>query len=126
MMGDNDTRLTAEPTTMQKLQAKAAEREKIVDQIARLLWESGEMLAETEGGSMPTWDEVLLSRITGSPLEDEYGSACMSWWLDHTHRAEALLALDADQALALAQILITQAAKTQKQTELDLWRKLFP
>lgn len=109
-------------STMERLQAKSEARAAIVDQIARMLWESGEMLAETEGGSLPSWGEITDARRSGS--EDEFTSACWSWWLDHAHKAEAILALDARQSLALAKILIDSAAVQQTQMELDLWRKI--
>jgi hypothetical protein len=103
---------------MDRLEAKAAERAKIVDQIAGILWRNGEELAETEGGSMPTWEEVVARRC------DCVNDVHWAYWLDHTHRAEALLSLAAPDALLLAKLLIDSALSTQNQMELDLWRKI--
>jgi len=102
---------------MARIVLRAAEREKIVDQIARMLWESGEMLADSEGGSMPTWDEVRAGCVAQT-------EGCWDWYLAHKRRAEAVLALDAAQSLALARILLDRAARQYRELELDLWAKI--
>ena len=47
------------PEIMERLKAKAKARATIVDEIARILWENGEMLADAEDGRMPTWQEII-------------------------------------------------------------------
>lgn len=89
---------------LDRLRAKAEARAAIVNDIARILWENGEVLADTEGGSMPTWDEI-------ARRSDD---ATWGWFLDHTHRAEALMALQPADALTLA----------QEALERDLWAKV--
>lgn len=111
------------PDPFAKLRQRAAARDVIVDQIARMFWESGEELADTEGGTMPTWDEVC-ANLDGSGGDENFTQACCDWWLSHKHRAEAVLALDATQSLALANILIAHAQEQHRRLELDLWRKI--
>lgn len=105
------------------LEQKAAVRAAIIDQVARMLWESGEMLADTEGGAMPSWG-VVCANLNGSGGDEDFTQACCDWYLNHTHKAEAILALDAKQSLALANILVASAQRQYDQLELDLWRKV--
>lgn len=116
MSGNNDD-------PMARFQPKAAERAAVIDQIARMLWESGEALADTEGGSMPTWDQIR-EAVETRIGDADFVNACFGWWLDHKHKAEAILALDAAQSLTLATFLIENAKRYQERTELDLWRKI--
>lgn len=104
-----------------RLRAKADARAAIVNDIARILWENGEALADTEGGSMPTWDEVVDRRHTGTAATTD---AYWSWFLDHTHRAEALMVLQPADALTLAKHLIDSAMRSQEALERDLWGKV--
>lgn len=109
------------PEATERLKAKTAARAAIVNDIARILWENGEALADTEDGSMPTWDEVVAGR--GS-VNLKFKDACWSWFLNHSRQADALLALSSADALTLAKHLIDSAARAQEATELDLWRKI--
>ena len=108
---------------MERLQAKSEARAKIVDEIARVLWENGEMLAQTEGGAMPSWKEVLASR-TADGISQEFKEACWSWWVNHTHSAEALLSVDASGAMTIAKHLMDSAARQQRDETLALWGKV--
>lgn len=113
----------ADPAAIDRLKAKAEARAAIVNEIAKILWENGEMLADTEGGSMPTWDEVLTNR-RAEGVSQELKEGCWSWFLAHAHQAEALLNLDAADSLTLAKHLIDSAMRTQRSIELDLWHKI--
>ena len=104
------------PEAMARLKAKAEARAAIVNDIARILWENGEMLAGTEGGAMPSWEEI----VAGKDRKD----ACFAWFLGHARGAELLLSLDARDALTLAKHLIDSAMRLQEALEMDLWRKI--
>lgn len=99
--------------TMERLQAKAFERAALRDRIAQMLYENGEMLADWEGGSPPTWEEIA------DPTGDHADIR-----LDHQHRADALLGLDAPACLELARILLGIAATKYDALESDLWAKV--
>ena len=110
---------------MDRLRARAAAHAELVDTVARILWENGEMLADTEGGSMPTWQELAHLRAHPEQCESAAAHGAFSeWWLSHTRKAQALLDLDARSSLQLGQILITHAGTKFEQLELDLWRKI--
>jgi hypothetical protein len=110
---------------MERIQARAIERAKIVDQIARILYENGEMLADTEGGAMPGWDEVVAElRAAAAAATSEYHDMCVHCWLSHTHQADALLRIDAAGSLTLATLLIGNAQKLHTSIEMDLWHKI--
>ena len=121
---------TTEIPRVERLRAKAAERAKVTDQIARMLWESGPMTAAWEGdGASPTWDEITEWRFTdlpdnAHPEHRKIHEAHTGYWLDTWHKAEALQALDADQSMTLARIMLDQAQRQQKDLELQLWRKV--
>lgn len=112
---------------MQRLEAKAAERAKTIDQVMRILWESGEQSADWEGGAPPSWDDITAGRQRrcgddetpeGKELNDAYTSYYHCTWTDAQH----LLALDHKQCLALAQILIAEAQRKTEEHEIRLWR----
>lgn len=107
---------------MERLIAKAEARAVIVNDIARMLWENGEMLAVTEDGPMPGWDDLDALR-RDNDASQERRSACWSWFLSHIRCAEALLTMSAPDSLALAKHLIDSATRTQAM-ELDLWREI--
>jgi hypothetical protein len=110
---------------MKRLQAKSDELSRVRDQIAQMLYESGEMLAQTEGGSMPSWDEIAEGcGPDDAALVDESQDACWQIRLDHLHRADNILALDGASCLTLATILIDQAAKQHADMEKQLWGKV--
>lgn len=111
------------PAAIDRLKAKAEARAAIVNEIAKILWENGEMLADTEGGSMPSWDEVLTNR-RAEGIGQELKEAYWSWFLAHTHQAEALLNLGVTDSLTLAKHLIDNAMRTQRSVELGLWHKI--
>lgn len=106
---------------LDRLRAQAEARAAIINDIARILWENGEALADAEGGSMPTWDKIVDGRRAGTAATTD---AYWSWFLDHTHRAEALMALQPADALTLAKHLIDSAMRSQEALELDLWGKV--
>jgi hypothetical protein len=108
---------------MERLRAKSQARAKIVEEIAGILWQNGEMLADTEGGAMPSWIEVLSARSAVS-ISEEHKEACWAWWLENTHRAEALLSIAPADALVLAKHLIDSAARQQEMTERSLWARI--
>lgn len=117
-------------TLIERLQAKQAERDKITDRIARMLWESGPMTDQWDGdGAPPDWDAITTERAAPAPDKSdedacERHDAFVSYWLDTWHRAEAIQGLDADQSMELARILLAQADRQRKDMELDLWRKI--
>lgn len=88
------------------------------------------MIAQWEGdGSPPSWDELTAERE--SPLaadatdhDREWHDAYTAYWHDMWNRAEALLSLDTDQSMALAKLMLDQAERQRKDTEMDLWRKV--
>jgi len=111
------------PEAMARLKAKAEARAAIVNDIARILWENGEMLAGTEGGAMPSWEEIVAGKNDPSADQDRK-DACFAWFLGHARGAELLLSLDARDALTLAKHLIDSAMRLQEALEMDLWRKI--
>lgn len=113
---------TTEIPLMQRLEAKAAERAKIVDLIARMLWESGPQSSDWEGGAPPSWDDITDGRR--GALDQELNDAYAGYHLDTWHKAEALLALEHRQCFAVAQILIAEGQRKQEELELQLWRKV--
>lgn len=112
-----------EQSTMERLEAKAAERAKVTNEIARMLWESGPQSSDWEGSAPPSWDDITAGR-QGAFEEQELNDAYTGYWLDTWHKAEALQALDADQSMALAKIMLDQADQRRKEMEIDLWRKI--
>ena len=107
-------------TTMDRLLIKAEIRAGKINEIARILWENGEMLADCEDGSLPTWEGLLAHLQVGGADYD----ACFGYWRDHTNRAQALLDLDAKSTMLLGQMLIESARHKFEEAELDLWRKV--
>ena len=113
---------------MERLKIKAETRSAVVNEIARILWENGEMLAQTEGGSMPSWQEIIAacsaSFEPGDDRDDDFIDACGAWRLSHIHQAEALLSLDVAGSLTLAKHLTESALRIHQSIELDLWHKI--
>lgn len=115
---------SSEPSeVMRRLKAKAEARAIIINDIARILWENGEMLADTEDGAMPGWDDLMVIRHADDASQDQRDT-CWAWFMNHWQRAEALLTMQAADSLVLAKHLIDSAMRTQKSVELDLWHKI--
>jgi hypothetical protein len=114
---------------MDRLRAIGTKLAKEIDEVARMLWEHGEMTADTEGGMMPTWDEIC-ARVkqppqdTDSRQQKEYRATCYLRWTDHNNRAALILSLDAPSSMRLAVLLLTRAEKVRDETEADLWRQI--
>lgn len=103
--------------------------ERVTDEIAAILWRSGPQSSDWEDGAPPSWEEIIAGRArkfgddateAGRELNDAY----TGYWLDTWHKAEALQALDAREAIALAQILMAIVAQRHEQMEIDLWHKV--
>ena len=109
-MSDNKT--TGRTAVMERLRVKATERAMLRDRVAQLLYESGEMTADCEEGSMPSWDEAAA------------GDDHMGILIDHRQRANALLGLGAKECLELSRILAGIAATKFDALEADLWAKV--
>lgn len=116
---------TTNEAAFNRIKARAEAHAALVNEIAKMLWENGEMLADTEGGPMPTWEEV--AHQVSNPFEgdgSEFYNSCCTWWADHCQQARALLRLDARASLKLGQILIQSAGEKFEQADMDMWRKL--
>ncbi len=116
------------PEIMERLRAKAEAHFAIVNEIARILWENGEMLAQTESGLMPTWQEIIAACSAtfepGDDRDDDFIDACQTWRRSHIHQARALLSLDVAGSLTLVKHLTESALRLHQSIELDLWHKI--
>jgi hypothetical protein len=120
-MSGDQKRDGAPSDLMRKLQAAEAARAEIVDTIARMLWETGQMTAEWEGGPAPSWDDITEAWF--DQTHENHDAYC-TYWFTETQQASALMDLGPANSMALATILMNCAQDGYRRMELDLWRKV--
>lgn len=110
-----------------RLVAASNRQEAWLNRVAKMLYEAGEMTAQTEGGPMPPWDAMteILAGLQRKKKPGESQRARRDWYaaLIHDHRTLASNLRDA-ASIDLVRELLTAIEDRQRDLERQLWQRI--